>query len=678
MQLIVIFNEPEINTPLMKRRLLTIINLFIILLSVHAQTEYKVGAFHYYPAIFMDSDGSAKGFYVDALKEIEKKENLKFSYVFGSWDECLERLKHEQIDMMVSVAHTKERAEYMDYGSLPLLTVWGEVYVNPPSDIDGIRDLEGKTIAIMKEDINSWYLQELARKLAINCNFIYAADSEDVFTKVALKDVDAGVVNNTFGASKSREYNLNSSGIIFNPFDIYFTVKKNKNEELLSLLNKYLKEWKSKSSSIYYTARQKWSHGKIGAIPVFPKWLKIAIISVVALLVLLLIFIVLLRYKVKLALEKLKNTQEHLSRAIYYAPFPIMIHADDGEVIAISDAWTELTGYTHDNIPNISAWTEKAYKNKGTVVKDYIDRLYAYNRKIEDGEFEIYTSLGDKITWDFSSAPLGQLEDGRRLVISMAKDVTERKMYESELIRAKERAVKSDKLKSAFLANMSHEIRTPMNGILGFADLLRTPKLDSKKQDRYLEIITQSGNRMLNIINDIVDISKIESGLMELNVREVNIKQQLDELYEFFNPELAERDVILQCQNQLIDSESIIKTDGEKIYAVLLNLIKNAIKYCDEGIILYGCVKEGDQLKFFVKDTGIGIAKDRHKAIFERFIQAEIYDRNAKQGAGLGLTISKAYVEMLGGKIWVESEKGKGATFFFTIPFKPVLSNVEV
>src|SRR5665648_23634 len=256
----------------------------------------------------------------------------------------------------------------------------------------------------------------------------------------------------------------------------------------------------------------------------------------------------------------------------------------------------------------------------------------------------------------------------------------EKEKRAAELVIAKDHAEQSDRLKSAFLANMSHEIRTPMNGILGFAELLKEPNLTGEEQQEYINIIEESGVRMLNIINDIVDISKIESGLMEVSIKESNINEQIEYIYTFFRPEVEGKGMQLSYRNGLVSSESIIKTDREKVFAILTNLVKNAIKYTDKGSIEFGYVSTGStndslgavsepvELQFYMKDTGIGIPKDRQKAIFERFIQADIGDKRAFQGAGLGLYISKAYVEMLGGRIWVESEEGKGSTFYFTIP----------
>ena len=248
-------------------------------------------------------------------------------------------------------------------------------------------------------------------------------------------------------------------------------------------------------------------------------------------------------------------------------------------------------------------------------------------------------------------------------------DITLRKRVEIDLLEAKEKAEESDLLKSAFLANMSHEIRTPMNGILGFASLLKEPKLSGEVQEKYISIIEKGGVRMLNIINDIINISKIESGQMEIHKQETNINEQIEYIYTFFKPEVEGKGMQFSFKNSLPSKEAIIKTDREKVYALLTNLVKNAIKYSEKGSIEFGYEKKINFLEFYVKDTGIGIPKDRQKAIFERFIQADIFDKNAYQGAGLGLSISKAYIEMLGGKIWVVSEKGIGSTFYFTLPY---------
>ena len=247
----------------------------------------------------------------------------------------------------------------------------------------------------------------------------------------------------------------------------------------------------------------------------------------------------------------------------------------------------------------------------------------------------------------------------------------QQKMIE-DLIRAKEKAEESDRLKSAFLANVSHEIRTPMNGILGFAELLKEPSLSGTEKEKYLKIIEKSGKRMLNIINDIVDISKIEAGLMELKESELNINEAIEHTCDFFKPEVKAKGLKLSFSTPLPAKSATIVTDSEMLYAVLTNLVKNAIKYTEKGVVELGYkivqTHGRASVQFYIKDTGIGIPEDRQEAIFKRFVQADIEDKMARQGAGLGLAISKAYIEMLGGKIWVESKEGGGSVFYFTLP----------
>ena len=288
------------------------------------------------------------------------------------------------------------------------------------------------------------------------------------------------------------------------------------------------------------------------------------------------------------------------------------------------------------------------------------------------------TSEGKQIDVLTSKIPLKNARGQISGVLGIYIDITDRVKLNLELVKAKEKAEESDRLKSAFLANMSHEIRTPMNGILGFAGLLKEPKLSDTEQQNFIAIIEKSGQRMLNIINDIIDISKIEAGQMKVDLSNSNINQQIEYIYKFFIPEVEAKGLKLNYKTTLSVNDSIIHTDREKVFAILTNLVKNAIKYCDYGTIEFGYTLKGEFLEFYVKDTGIGIAEDRQSAIFERFIQADIGDKRAFQGAGLGLSITKAYVEMLGGKIWVKSVFGMGSVFYFTLPYKPESGDISV
>jgi len=220
---------------------------------------------------------------------------------------------------------------------------------------------------------------------------------------------------------------------------------------------------------------------------------------------------------------------------------------------------------------------------------------------------------------------------------------------------------------------MSHELRTPMNGIIGFTNLLSSPSLSEESMQGYIEIINKSGERLLGTVNDLIDISKLETGQVNIVIDNTVINDLLDSLYHFFNQEASEKGLHLTCNKGISDKNLIIRSDEQKLNSVLTNLVKNAIKYTQEGSVEFGYTlvskNKSEMLQFFVKDTGIGIPKDRQEAVFNRFEQADIDDRNAYEGSGLGLTIAKNLVEMLGGEIWLESDAGTGSTFFFTLPF---------
>ena len=272
-------------------------------------------------------------------------------------------------------------------------------------------------------------------------------------------------------------------------------------------------------------------------------------------------------------------------------------------------------------------------------------------------------------------------EDDKEILEIVSQQISisiERKRNEEQLLKALEKAKESDRLKSAFIANMSHEIRTPMNGILGFTGLLKSSDLSSDKQEKYINIIEKSGARLLTTIDDIMNISKIESGLIKISLSEINLNDQIEELYAFFKPEAENKGLQLLVVNSILEDEFIVKTDEEKLHSILVNLIKNAIKYTKQGSVEFGCFKKGNHLEIYVKDTGIGIAKDRQPYVFDRFVQADIEDKAVYEGSGLGLAISKSYVEMLGGGIELESVEGIGSTFSFTLPCQAINKEIQV
>jgi len=368
------------------------------------------------------------------------------------------------------------------------------------------------------------------------------------------------------------------------------------------------------------------------------------------------------------AKEKAEATEIQLLSILENSPTGFAINTiSTGKVRYVNKTFSNIYHIPHEICQNVESFFEYVYG----------DQMALGNKILDDSK----SGDPERMKWDiipvtdkttkkvhFVSAANIILKD-QDLMISSVWDITSQVENEEKLVAALNKATESDRLKSAFLANMSHEIRTPMNGILGFAGLLKEPGLTGEKQQEYIKIIEKSGARMLNIISEIMDISRIESGQMEVIYKETNINKLIESTFNLLKLDADFKRINLSFKNSLPAKETIIKTDSEKLYSILTNLVKNAVKYTDKGSVEFGFKNLGNYLEFYVKDTGIGIPSEKQEVIFERFIQADIADLKARQGAGLGLSIAKAFVEMLGGKIWVESEEGLGSTFYFTLPF---------
>ncbi len=347
----------------------------------------------------------------------------------------------------------------------------------------------------------------------------------------------------------------------------------------------------------------------------------------------------------KKTLNDLKKSEERFYKIVNNNPDAIMLGEPSGQIRFANTAAEHLFELSVDAL---------------------LQHLFGYPLVVgENAEINILRKNKDNVVGEMRTIDLEW--EGIDTFLTTIRNVTDKKKLWEELLKAKDKAEESEKLKTAFLANMSHEIRTPMNGILGFANLLKENRHDKTENTKYLDIIEKSGVRLLNIINDLISISKVEAGQMEVYISKTNLKEVLDYIFTFFKPETDIKGLDLKLKMEVAPNEIIVNTDREKLYAILTNLVKNAIKYTDSGSIEIGVERQGKRIEFCIKDTGIGIPKDRQKAIFDRFVQADIADVRALQGAGLGLAITKAYIEMLGGKIWMESTPEEGSSFCFNI-----------
>jgi PAS domain S-box-containing protein len=339
----------------------------------------------------------------------------------------------------------------------------------------------------------------------------------------------------------------------------------------------------------------------------------------------------------------------------------------NGKYQFVNSAFSNIVGYTKDELLQMYVYDLKPNNLESTLFDETkqkgIGARTNYLLECKDGKLIYADITGKKININ-----------NEELILGIVRNVTERVKSENNLIIAKEKAEESDRLKTAFLQNMSHEIRTPMNAIMGFSDLLFTNADNKPKLKKFTEIISERCNDLLDIINDILDISKIESGQLPVNIEECNLVELFAELSAFFTEyqkRINKQHIKFSLEALCDPSENIIITDKVKLKQIFINLISNAFKFTDVGKVEGGCkFDENNNLLFYVSDTGIGIPADKKDYIFERFTQLHQNLQKNIGGTGLGLSIVKGLIGLLGGEISVESEPNKGSTFSFTFPCK--------
>ena len=375
--------------------------------------------------------------------------------------------------------------------------------------------------------------------------------------------------------------------------------------------------------------------------------------------------------------KEIQNAADRFRGLIENAPDGVAIVDAEGKFKYASPNAIRLFGYTETEVLNTYGVTYTHPEDLALATSAIMEVVTEPSKKSK-AIYRFRQKTGEYLWIETTFTNLLYNESIQGIVMNFT-DITGRKKLFEDLVEARDKARESDKLKSAFLANMSHEIRTPMNGILGFTNLLSESNITDEERKNYIHIIQKSGDRLLDTVNDLIDISKIETGQMKVVNHPTNIWETIYNLFNFFELQASEKKLELKLNFALPENSKVVVTDRVKLDSILTNLIKNAIKFTHIGYIEIGCRKireenndtgkqPAEMIEFSVRDTGIGIPADMYQAIFNRFEQVESGNERTFQGSGLGLTIAKAYSEMLGGKIWVESKQGMGSVFYFTIP----------
>jgi len=368
----------------------------------------------------------------------------------------------------------------------------------------------------------------------------------------------------------------------------------------------------------------------------------------------------------KMAEKKLKT----LSKAIEQSPTSIIITDANGYIEFVNNKFIAVMQYSMNDVIG----KKPRIFNPGHASEEVFEDMWETIKQgnVWQGENENRTKSGTSFLENVIISPLLKGSGSISNYIIIMEDITEKKKMLDDLIITKEKAEESDRLKTAFLHNISHEIRTPMNAIVGFSSFLSEPDLTPEKRKIFTDVIIQSSDQLLSIITEIIEVATIEAGQVKINVGEVNLNTLLKLLYDQFLLKVHKQNVTLSYKTFFSDEEALVLTDYIKLTEILSNLIGNAVKFTNHGYVDFGYSVNEKYLEFYIRDSGIGIPSEMHDEIFKRFRQVDYTSSRQFGGSGLGLSISKSYVELLGGNIWLQSEPNQGSAFYFNIPYRRV------
>ncbi|GFO60652.1 hypothetical protein GMST_29770 [Geomonas silvestris] len=673
--------------------------------ALHAETVPKrvvrVAAFNFNPAIYQDRDGRVKGFYVEMLDEIARRENWQIQYVYGSWGEGMERIKRGEVDLLTSVAWLEERTHFLDYGKTPIMTVWSEVYVHQKSDLNSISDMAGKRVAIMKGDSNGKQFRNLVEKFGIPCTIVEFPGFEEVFKEVEARRVDAGVVNNTFGIGRSKDFRVKSSGVIFNPFDLYFAAGKGKNAELITTLDRYLAGWKADKGSLYHSALNRWLHRQAEMVNVTPTWLIQLLLGLAASGIIGTSFIVLLRRRVaarthelqeseSALLEKneelaaieeelrqqldetfaaqdaLQKSEEFLTAIVENMPAMVFVKdAQELRFISMNRAGEEMLGIGREEL--IGKNDFDLFPEKEATFFTGMDRFVLQQGAIQEiPEERIHVRDGQERILHTRKVPIFDPSGKPQYLLGISVDITEQRSVEEQLRQAHKMDVVGQ-----LAGGVAHDFNNMLTGIIGAAEMLNWRLGEDPYNAKLTGVILDAATRSADLTRQLLAFSrkgKITSTAISINdcinavvaILERTIDKRIDLRVE------------LKAQNPTVIG------DPGLLQNALLNLAVNARDAMPEGgtltfttcnvelagSALPGQLAAGPYLEVSVADTGIGMTPEVLEHIYEPFFTT----KETGKGTGLGLAAVYGTVKEHNGTIGVTSEPGRGTVFRLSLP----------
>ncbi len=645
----------------------------------------RVGIYENNPKIFTDDQGNAAGFWPDIINDIAEKQNWQIEWVHGTWTECLERLENNEIDMMPDVAYTGARDEIFDFSQEAVYVSWSRVYVRIGSNIESILDLEGKTVAVLEGSVNyigPEGILKLTETFNINCTFVPVDSYSKVFELLSQNEVDAGVVSKDFAYVNKADFDVIETDVVFQPVRLYFAFPPTSSLKtyLISIIDSNIIQLKADGNSIYYQSLNTWFGTEPIEKPVIPNWLMWLLISIG---IVTLIFgggTLILRTQVRKRTKELaediakrektekalRESEEKLGLILETIPLGLVVTDTRGKIIQVNKAIMNLSSFSKKELIGKKYLNFVEKKERNSIEKNRNEATAGggnqgkeYILKRRDG-----SEFPTKITW----APIKGATGNIIGVLALIEDIAERRRAEEEHKKVIEYR-ELDRLRTDMLSTVSHELRTPLAGIKGYTTMLMDyyNKLKRTQKWESLVAIDSSTDRLVDLIDHLLDISRMDSGLFKLKLQPINLYVTLTAAIK----EAKLRSPKYKFYNKIDKHLPQVTADPQRLRQIIDNLLDNAVKYSEEGTeITLRTEVRPEEIVVSVTDHGRGIPAAEITKIFDRFYRIEERLQKDPGGLGLGLALCKALVEAHSGKIWVESEVGKGSTFYFTLPIK--------
>jgi len=645
---------------------------------VTAAVTVRAGLEQNPPLSYMNEQGKADGLLVNLLDHIAAREGWDVIYQPDTFDRCLEKLRSGDIDLMVTIAYSKERAELYDFNKVNIISLWGQLYAQSGSKIQSFLDLEGKKIAVMRKDTHHRALRDMLKNFGINADYLEVDNFDQVFTALQQRQADAGVVGRFFALTAEKKYKVAATPIMFNPIEVHYATLKGANNNLLQAIDRELAELKAKPQSFYYKTLDRW-FGGLGKGGV-PPWVRPVVIGGGLLLTLLAFFVLLLRRTVRQRtihleheivernrVEKALFKSEQNYRQLVESANAIILRFDpEGCVLTfVNDFCVDFFGFSREELLGRSVLDTivPRQESDGRDLAVMMGELSQHPEEHIINENENVRKNGERVWISWRNQPIRDDRGNLVGILSVGQDITERKKAET----ARQQL---DQAKDEFISTAAHELRTPLTSMIGYAELLHgnleQEDFSIEEKREFAETICTKGEVLSRIIDDLLDLSRINQGVpLPLHCKPEVIATLVGQVVHQFELVKPQHRFILETATA---TPLEITCDRDRITQVLENLLSNAVKYSPLNSTITTTVAAcAEGVRVTVADQGIGMTPEQLECVFEKFYRADSTD-TAISGLGLGMNIARQIVESHGGSIMIESTLGGGTLASFVLP----------